>query len=83
MTHPFHPWHGREFQLVTYRLNWGEQRVYFFDDLGALASLPAAWTSIAPRDPFVELSAGRSAFRVADLWELSRLVELLASGDAS
>jgi transposase len=29
VTHPFHPLHGREFSLVTYRHNWGENRVYF------------------------------------------------------
>ncbi|NLY00738.1 MAG: hypothetical protein GXY83_31980 [Rhodopirellula sp.] len=34
MTHPFHPWFGREFALVTYRLNWGEERVYLHDDAG-------------------------------------------------
>jgi len=27
---------GREFDLVTYRHNWGENRVYFHDDDGAV-----------------------------------------------
>ncbi|HZL95808.1 MAG TPA: DUF5372 family protein [Vicinamibacterales bacterium] len=81
MTHPFHPWHGREYELVTYRLNWGEHRVYFFDEQGDLAALPAAWTSVGLRDPFVEVSGGRSAFRFVDLLELSRFVQVLAPGD--
>jgi hypothetical protein len=60
---------------VTYRQNWGEQRVYFHDDQGRLISLPAAWTSLWPTDPVVDISAGRSAFRVEDLLELANLVE--------
>jgi hypothetical protein len=77
VTHPFHPWCGREFPLVTYRYNWGEQRVYFRDDQGRLISLPATWTSVWPSDPVVDVSAGRSAFRVEDLLELAKLVEWL------
>jgi len=38
VTHPFHPWFGREFALVTYRLNWGDERVYFHDDAGRLTA---------------------------------------------
>jgi len=78
VTYPFHPLFGREFRLVTYRLNWGEERVYFDDDEGRLCSVPAGWTSLSPPDPFVVVSAGRSPFRVADLLELSRLLEGLS-----
>ena len=78
MTHPFHPLCGREFRLVRYRLNWGEERVYFEDDEGRLSSVPAGWTSVSPPDPFVVVSAGRSHFRVVDLLELSRLLEGLS-----
>jgi hypothetical protein len=42
---------------VTYRGNWGDERVYFHDDTGRLVSLPAAWTDLFPSDPFVVLSA--------------------------
>ena len=65
---------------MTYRHNWGEQRVYFHDDNGRLVSLPASWTSVLPPDPFVALSAGRSAFRVQDLLELARLLRGLRGG---
>lgn len=57
-----------------YRHNWGEDRVYFHDEQGRLVALPAAWTSAGPQDPFVALSQGRSAFRVQDLVELSKLI---------
>lgn len=73
VTHPFHPLTGREFELLTYRHNWGEDRVYFHE-AGELRSLPAAWTSVDPADPFVAVAAGRSPFRVADLLELAGLV---------
>ncbi len=31
VTHPFHPLLGKKYDLVTYRHNWGENRVYFHD----------------------------------------------------
>ena len=83
VTHPFHPLFGREFTLVTYRRNWGEHRVYFHDDTGRLVSLPAAWTSVFPTDPYVAVSAGRSPFRVQDLLELSQLIARIRQGGAS
>jgi hypothetical protein len=77
VTHPFHPLYGKTFTLVTCRQNWGEQRVYYHDEAGVLRRMPLAWTSVAPEDPFVSLAAGRSAFRVTDLLELSRLLASL------
>jgi hypothetical protein len=82
VTHPFHPWFGREFALVTYRLNWGEERVYFHDDAGRLTALPARWTSVFPADPFVVVSAERSPFRFAELRELVRLIQQIRSTEA-
>ena len=77
MTHPFHPLCGREFELVTYRQNWGEDRAYFHDDHGQLRALSVGWTSLGADDPFVVVSAGRSAFRTADLLELFGLLQAL------
>ena len=77
VTHPFHPLYQRKFRLVTYRFSWGEDRVYFHDEDGRLVSLPAAWTSAVPPDPFVVVADGRSAFRVQDLVELAALLRQL------
>ncbi len=77
VVHPYHPLGGQEFQLVTYKHTWGEHRVYFHDQKGELRSLPARWTSVAAKDPFVELSAGRSYLRVEDLLVLVGLVRML------
>lgn len=74
MTHPFHPLKGREFVLVTYRHNWGEDRVYFYDESGNLSALPASWTSLAPKDPFWEVAAGRCVLSFVALKELLALV---------
>ena len=73
MTHPFHPWLGREFPFVAVRQTWGEDRVSFFDG-DVQRSLPRGWTDAADVDPFVVLAAGRSAFRVEDLVALVDLV---------
>ena len=82
MTHPFHPLLGREFPLVTFRQNWGEERVYFYDDSGRLSTVPIQWTTLAAPDPFVELSGGRSDFRISDLLELVDLLASLSGGAA-
>ena len=78
VTHPFHPLRGQLFELVTWRHNWADERVYYHDEGGILRSLSLKWTSLAPVDPFVSVSAGRSAFRVSDLLELSRLLATLS-----
>lgn len=59
------------------RQNWGEQRVMFFDEAQRLRSLPLAWTSVAPADPFVVLAAGRARFRLEDLCRLAQLLTTL------
>jgi len=74
VTHPFHPWHGRTFELLERRTTWGEDRVYFHDEAGQLRRLPAAWTSVAVRSPFEVLAGGRSHFRIADLLQLAALI---------
>jgi len=74
VTHPFHPWLGREFVFVALRQTWGEDRVFFLDDGGALRSLPTGWTDAAPPDVFVVVAAGRSACRPEDLLELAELI---------
>jgi hypothetical protein len=60
VTHPFHPWCGREFVFVVARRTWGEDRVFFLDVDGVQRSLPRAWTDAADVDPFLVLAAGRS-----------------------
>ena len=77
ITHPFHPRYGQEIDFVVHRHNWGEDRVYFREGDGHLASLPARWTSVVPDDPFVVVAAGRSHFRVEDLIDLAALVRRL------
>src|SRR5205823_1913533 len=67
VTHPFHPLLGQRFPLVSRWRNWGGDRV-LFEDGGRVRSLPTAWTSIADPDPFVAVSAGRSFFRIQDLF---------------
>ena len=81
MTHPFHPWHGREFAFVAARRAWGEDRVLFLDEDGVQRSLPRAWTSAADVDPFVAVAGGRCPFRVVDLVELVGLIDGLADAE--
>ena len=81
VTHPFHPWLGREFVLVSVRQTWGEDRVFFLDEEGTQRSLPTGWTDAADPDPFVALAAGRSAVRVGDLLALVELFDGLRVAD--
>ena len=77
MTHPFHPLHGRDFEFVAYRQNWGEDRVHLHDEDGHLFSVPAGWTDVAAADPFVVIAAGRCPFTTDDLLAVADLAERL------
>jgi hypothetical protein len=74
VTHPFHPFHGRRFELVDYRQTWGEHRVYFQGENGRLSAMPAGWTDAGAPDPFLILAAGRAHFRIEDLVQLAALM---------
>jgi len=80
VTHPFHPLFGQEIDVVERRHNWGEDRVFYRDRQGHLASVPARWTSVEAEDPFVVMAAGRSRFRVVDLIDLAALLLKARSG---
>ncbi len=74
MTHPFHPLQGKVLEVVDRRRAVGGERVKLEVELGHEVWLPGAWTSLGPTDPFVELSGGRSLFRVEDLVRLAVVV---------
>jgi hypothetical protein len=61
--------------LVTRKLNWGEDRVFYYDASGKLKSWLANVTDVVSKDAFDRISAGRSAFRMDDLLELRRLFD--------
>ena len=44
ITHPFHPLHGRHFELIEHRFIFTESYLYFHDDSGHLREIPAVWT---------------------------------------
>jgi YD repeat-containing protein len=75
INHPFHPLRGTEHELVTRKLTWGEDRVFYYDQSGKLKSLLTNVTDVVSKDAFDRISASRSAFRVDDLLELRRLCD--------
>jgi uncharacterized protein DUF5372 len=75
VTHPFHPWFGREFVFLAVRQTWSQDRVFFLDSQGRQFSLPVGWTDAAEVDPFVMVASGRCPFRFADLVELRALID--------
>ena len=68
VTHPFHPWAGRELEFVKRRHNWRADRVYVRDDGDRLVSLPAEWTDAVPEDPFVVVASGRRRSTSRGCW---------------
>jgi hypothetical protein len=83
ITHPFHPLRGAEYELVTRKLTWGEDRVFYYDQAGALKSFLSNVTDVVPEDAFEQVSAGRSAFRADDLLELHRLIDRRGRRDST
>jgi len=49
--------------------------VYYLSDGVNTAFMPAGWTDLGPKDPFVEQSQGRAMARVDDLLELVKMAE--------
>ncbi len=70
ITHPFHPLHGDEIDVICRRRHWGEDRVVYLDESGQLRWLSAALTDIDPPDEFRRIAAGGAAFRTVDLLAL-------------
>ena len=60
---------------MTRRLNWGEDRVFYYDQAGELKSFLTNVTDLMTEDAFARISAGRSAFRIDDLLELRCLLD--------
>ncbi len=83
VTHPFHPWAGRELEFVKRRHNWRADRVYVRDDGDRLVSLPAEWTDAVPEDPFVVVASGRAPFHLEGLLALVELVASLVAARSS
>jgi len=73
VTHPFHPWRGRRFELIDLRPRWGQWRVYYLAAEGYVAYLPASWTDAGAPDPFLEQAQGRSIARMEDLLALAKM----------
>ena len=74
ITHPFHPWCGREFPLIRARRGWSEERVWGTKPDGSAVAIPLTWTNLVPPDPYLQVGRGRSRFRVEDLLELADLL---------
>ncbi len=81
ITHPFHPFYLKQFGLVGYRRSWGHECVDLHDEHEQIVTVPISWTDAAPPDPFVTISAGRSAFCPDDLIRLVHLLDGLGGSD--
>lgn len=58
---------------MDYGWSRGKWRVDYRTAGGENGQLPAAWTDLGPKDPFVEQAQGRAIMRVEDLLELARI----------
>ena len=77
ITHPFHPFRGRDFAFESVVSQRGEERVILSDPNGYPMGVPIRFTDIIPPDPYVAIGHSRSFFRVQDLVKLSQLVKAL------
>ena len=76
MIHPFHPLRGQVLEVVDRRRSEDGERLYLEVEPGRIEPVLLAWTSLSPPDPWIDIAAGRSLFRVEDLL---RLADLIAS----
>jgi len=67
------------FEVVCVRNCWGELRVSYVDESGALRSIPLSWTDRGSPDVFLEVSAGRSIVHPKDFRSLQYFAGALKS----
>ena len=79
VTHPFHPFGGRQLVCIGERQNRSGKRLLLRVDDQTICSVPPQWTDLAAPDPEVAMGQGRPLLRLVDLMELARLVRQLAS----
>lgn len=82
ITHPFHPLSGRVLACVGERYNRYGRRLLLRVDGAAVYSVPPQWTDLVAPDPEIVIGGYRALFRVADLLELTRLVDQLGRRDS-
>ena len=75
VTHPFHPLSGQVLEVVDRRRFEADgERLCLEVASDRLEWIPVAWTSLGPPDPWIDLAAARSLFRVEDLLRLADLI---------
>lgn len=67
-------------ELVDCERRWGRWRVYYLNAEKVTTYLPASWTDVGPKDPFVEQARGRAIARVEDLLELAKMTARYVKG---
>ncbi|MFZ2000978.1 MAG: DUF5372 family protein [Candidatus Sulfotelmatobacter sp.] len=81
ITHPFHPFRGRQLVCVGERYTrYGTTLLLQIDDRWVCA-VPPQWTDVGAPDPEIVMGEQRALFRVVDLLELARLVDQLSRRD--
>ena len=75
VTHPFHPWFGREFEYEDDRERSGQRRLFYRSENGEIAYFLTKWTDQSPKDPFVEMAEGKALARPRELLELAQIID--------
>jgi len=81
VTHPFHPFSGQKLACLGERYNRYGRRLLLQIDDHSICSVPPQWTDLVAQDPEIIMGERRALFRMADLVELTRLVERLGRRD--
>jgi hypothetical protein len=79
--HPFHPLYQQQLDEIGRTRRWGDERVWFRTASGDLRTIPLRFTSLAASDPYLQWGGGKSWHRVAELVELSRLMDGLRDAE--
>ena len=82
ITHPFHPYGGRQLPCVGERFNRYGKRLLLQVDENIVCSVPESWTDLVDPDPQIIAGSGQTVFLFSDLLELAHDVERLTDKDA-
>jgi len=81
ITHPFHPFSGRQLACVGQRYNRYGMTLLLQVDKESVCAVPPQWTDVVAPDPEIVLGKQRALFRVVDLLELARSIDRLSRRD--
>ena len=79
VTHPFSPFHGKEYPFLDQKILYGEDRIIYRAENDVRRQIPTSWTNYYPTPPFMAVSHGRASISDDTVISLAELLSQLVA----